>query len=463
MACRLVNTPRGSRDEVTIPEPPARLHFVGIGGIGVSGLARLLRARGYDVSGSDILASDVTAGLEAEGIGVAIGHDARNVEGADYVITTAAARGDNVELIAAAARGIPVVKRAAALGLLARPYRTLAVAGTHGKSTTSGMAAVALDAAGLDPGFAVGAIVPPFGTNARDSHGDFFVVEADEYDYSFLQLEPDVAIVTNIEHDHPDLFPDFDSVLKAFRQFAGLIRPGGSLVVSADDPGCGMLRQQLGDAGGPAIVTFGVDAGDWRLAGNDVCRGPDGQMFELSLAVPGRHNRLNALAVLAAADGLGIEPRALLDGLAQFGGVGRRFEVLREDDELVVVSDYAHHPTEISATVDAARERYPGRRIVILFQPHTYSRTNAMADRFAAALDGGDRILLADIYAARETNDLGVSSHSIADQMHKPVEVTGSPAETAAATTGLIERGDVVLILGAGDIVSAAGVIAGRV
>lgn len=448
--------------DLRIPEPPARLHFVGIGGVGVSGLARILRARGYDVSGSDMAASEVTESLIAEGVNVAIGHAAGQVDGADFVIATAAATEENVEVAAARAAGIPVVKRAAVLGVIAREYRTLAVAGTHGKSTTSGMAAVAFDAAGLGPGFAVGATVPPFGTNARGGAGDVFVVEADEYDYSFLQLEPDVAIITNIEHDHPDLFPDFSSVLNAFQQFAGRIRPGGALVLSSDDPGCQQLRERLSPADDFAIVTFGVDSGDWQLNGERAIRAPGGQMFELSLAVPGRHNRLNALAVLAAADRLGIEAAPLLEGLAGFGGVGRRFEIVREDDELVVVSDYAHHPTEIAVTIAAARERYPDRRIVIVFQPHTYTRTKAMVAQFAAALDGADQVVLASIYAAREARDPAVSSASIAERMGTPAVVAGSPEDAALRTRELVAPGDVVLVLGAGDIVQAAGFIAGE-
>ncbi|CAN5572114.1 UDP-N-acetylmuramate--L-alanine ligase [soil metagenome] len=444
---------------VNIPEPPARLHFVGIGGIGVSGLARLMSGRGYRVTGSDISASDTTRELEAEGIDVRIGHAAEHVDGVEVVITTAAAGPDNAELVAARALRIPVVKRAAVLGALAKPYRTLAVAGSHGKSTTSGMAAVALDAAGYQPGFAVGAVVPEFVTNARDSGGDFFVVEADEYDYSFLQLEPDVAIVTNIEHDHPDLFPDFESVLNAFSQFVQRIRPGGALVLSADDPGCRRLRELgMGDA---SIVTFGSDSADWSLLDGGAVRGPDGQTFELSLAVPGRHNRMNALSVLAAAHGLGVEAGKLVDGLEQFRGVGRRFDIVREDESLVVVNDYAHHPTEIRATLDAAHERYPDRRLIVVFQPHTYSRTRALLQQFAGALEGGIITILADIYPARETDDLGVSSASIAELMTTPVELAGSPEDAANCALAMLEPGDVVLVLGAGDIYLAAARIGG--
>ncbi|MEZ4520384.1 MAG: UDP-N-acetylmuramate--L-alanine ligase [Thermomicrobiales bacterium] len=448
--------------DLRIPDPPARLHFVGIGGIGVSGLARLLRARGYAVTGSDMAASEITRSLEAEGIEVSIGHAAGQVRGADFVITTAAAAGDNVELIEASRLRVPVVKRAAVLGLLARSFRSLAVAGSHGKSTTSGMAAVALDAAGHRPGFAVGAVVPHFGTNARDGEGDYFVVEADEYDYSFLQLEPDVAIITNIEHDHPDLFPDLSSVLGAFEAFVRRIRPGGTLVLSGDDPGCQSLRSRFGTLRDVEVVTFGGDDADWVLEGGSRVRGPGGQTFELPLAVPGRHNRLNALAVLAAAGGLGVRPEELLPGLARFAGVGRRFEIVLETDSLVVVNDYAHHPTEIGAPVGAARERYPGRRVVVVFQPHTYSRTRAFVDEFAAALDQGDMTILTDIYPARETDNLGVSSASIAERMTGPVQMVGSPDDAVQRVAEILKDGDVVLVLGAGDIYLAAASIAGN-
>lgn len=451
----------GRDDALRLPDPPARIHFVGIGGIGVSGLARMLRERGYQVSGSDMVASPVTAELEAEGIEVRIGHAAAHVAGADFVVMTAAAKADNPELVAAREQGIPAVKRAAVLGLLARDYRTLAVAGAHGKSTTSGMAAVALDRAGLSPGFAVGAVVPQLGTNARNGTGEYFVVEADEYDYSFLQLEPDVAIITNIEHDHPDLFPDFEAILDAFARFARRLRPGGTLVVAAGDPGCRRLLAELDDDFSGRIVTFGTESGDWRLGDELLVSGPGERTFELPLVVPGRHNRLNALAVLASADGLGIEPDRLLQGLSEFSGVGRRFEILREDADLVVVNDYAHHPTEIAATIAAARERYDDRRLLVIFQPHTYSRTRVLLDDFAGALDGADEVVLAEVYAARETDDLGVSAASIAARMAVPVETAATPEEAARVAVERLRPGDVALVLGAGDIYRAAEQLSG--
>lgn len=449
--------------DLRLPEPPARVHMVGIGGVGVSGLARMLSRRGYTVTGSDLTDSPTVRELRAEGILVAVGHDAANVGDADLVVVTAALRPDNPELVEAERRGIRVVKRAALLGLLANPAVCLAVAGSHGKSTTSGMAALALDRAGLDPSFAVGATVRELGTNARLGDGPHFVVEADEYDLSFLWLHPRVAIVTNVEHDHPDIFPDLDAVLAAFERFAGGIQVGGTLVLSADDAGSRMLRGRLERTGyDRRIVTFGARDGDWRLVPHDggmAAAGPGGQVFGLRLAVPGRHNLLNALAVLAASGGLGIDAGRLLAGLESFGGVSRRFEILRDDD-VTVVSDYAHHPTEIAATIAAARERYPGRRIIAIFQPHTYSRTRALLDDFAVALDPADVAVLAEIYRARETDSLGVASTDIAARMRRCPTVVGSAFDAASAARAAMRPGDVVLVMGAGDIYEAAEALA---
>jgi UDP-N-acetylmuramate--alanine ligase len=446
---------------VRLPQPPARVHLVGIGGVGVSGLARMLATRGYRVSGSDQSRSQITDELVAEGIPVAIGHTAAHIAGADLVVTTAAASSTNPELAAAAAQGIPVVKRAALLGLLANDAACLAVAGTHGKSTTSGMSALALERAGLDPSFAVGATVRELGTNARLGGGAHFVVEADEYDYSFLWLRPQVAIITNIEHDHPDIFPDLDTVLDAFARFVAGIRPAGTLIVAADDPGCQLLLGRLHQQQSLHITTFGEGVGDWQITPDGAVRAPYGQVFALRLAVPGRHNLRNAVSVLAAASGLGVQPEALLAGLEAFGGVSRRFEILADTPHLTVISDYAHHPTEVVATIAAARERYAGRRLVAMFQPHTYSRTLLLLSEFAVALDAADEVVLAEIYASRETDTLGVSSAVIAERMARQPVLAQSPAHAAQQARSLQRAGDVVLVMGAGDIYQAAEMLAG--
>lgn len=439
-----------------LPPSPATIHLVGIGGIGMSGLARILRARGYRVTGSDAVDSPVVDGLRQEGFAVAIGHDAAAIGNADLVVMTAAARESNPEVVAARLRGIPVIKRAALLGLLCDERECLAVAGTHGKSTTSGMLALALERAGEDPSFAVGAVVSQLGTNARPGSGRVFVAEADEYDYSFLWLRPSVAVITNIEHDHPDLFPTRESIEAAFGMFVERMRPGGTLVASADDAGCRRLVERLG-APAPRVITFGAGpTADWRVeqVGDEaLVRAPGHPPMALALRVPGWHNRVNAVAALAAGAAIGIDPERLLGGLTEFTGVGRRFEERGQVAGVTVIDDYAHHPTEIRATIEAARERYPGRRLWVVFQPHTYTRTKQLLGDFAAALRLADRVVLTAIYAARETDDLGVSSADIARLVAgPPVEPIATPAEAGLVVARDAAAGDVVLVLGAGDI-----------
>lgn len=452
-----------------LPAPPATIHLVGIGGSGMSGLARILQARGYQVTGSDAHDSPTVAGLRTEGIAVAIGHAPEQIGDAALVVRTAAAGETNPEVAAALERDIPVIKRAQLLGLLCAERVCVAVAGTHGKSTTSGMLAQALTVAGEDPSFAIGAVVNDLGTNARPGTGPAFIAEADEYDYSFLSLQPDVAVVTNLEHDHPDLFPTREAVLDAFDQFVAGVRPGGTLIINRDDAGCRDLLARL--ATRPArVITFGTaPEADWQLGpaaaatGNALVRGPDGQALALRLRVPGRHNRLNAVAALAAGDAIGVDAARLLPGLAAFGGVGRRFEIRGQVDGVTVIDDYAHHPTEIQATIAAGRERYPGARLWAVFQPHTYTRTRQLLQEFAAALARADRVVLAPIYAARETDDLGVSSADLAERIAgPPVSIADSPAAAGAMVADEVSTGDLVLVLGAGDIWQASEVLLAR-
>lgn len=422
----------------------------------MSGLARMLARRGYRVTGSDLVDSLIVKQLASEGMPVWIGHSAQNVGLADLVITTAAAPSTNPELLGAVERGIPVVKRAAVLGMLCESRTCIAVAGTHGKSTTSGMLSYAMDRAGLAPSFAVGADVLQLGTNARSGDGPYFVAEADEYDYSFLWLKPDVAIITNIEHDHPDLFPHFQSVVNAYDQFVEKIKPGGTLIASADDQGCHILLAR--PSGLPSnVITYGFsDRADLRVervAGRDHFRLPDHNVLRTRLRIPGLHNRLNAAACLAAASALGIAPTSLLAGLEEFEGVGRRFEVKGEVDGITVVEDYAHHPTEIRATITATRERFPAARVIVVFQAHTYSRTLALLDAFGQALSLADHVVLVPIYAARESDDLGVSAADIAERVsHGAVSSVATLDEAAIEAVSTSKPGDVVLVLGAGDV-----------
>ncbi|MDQ3515129.1 MAG: UDP-N-acetylmuramate--L-alanine ligase [Chloroflexota bacterium] len=439
----------------TLPDPPAKVHFVGIGGAGMSGLARILHASGYAVSGSDSHPSDQVAALAGLGMVIQTGHaGVAMATAADLVVMTAAVRSDNPEIVAAVSARVPVVKRAVLLGALASRFTTVAVAGSHGKSTTSGMLVAALRSLGADPTFAIGATVNGLGTNAAPGGGGEMVVEADEYDYSFLSLEPDLAIVTNIDFDHPDIFPNQTAYDEAFVRFMGNIQTGGTLVLSGDDPGCLRLRDAL-TRSDLTVVTFGTgddldwslsrDGADWRV------RGPDGQDVGLVPTVPGHHNALNAAAALAALSVLGHDATAAADALGQFTGVGRRFDVLGEARGVTVVDDYAHHPSEIRATVGATRDRWPGKRVVAVFQPHTFSRTRALLDPFAAALATADLAVVMAIYAARETDDLGVSAASLADLVPGAL-VAGGPEDTADMLWREVRSGDVVLTLGAGTV-----------
>jgi UDP-N-acetylmuramate--alanine ligase len=449
-----------TRAETTIallPPAPARVHFVGIGGIGMSGLARILHAWGYAVSGSDAIASPLLDDLARERIAVTIGHGATDAAAsADLVVMTAAVGGDNPEIAAALAAGRPVVKRAQLLGALADARRGVAVAGSHGKSTTSGMIAAALGALGADPSFAIGAVLAGAGTNAAPGAGEEMVVEADEYDYSFLYLHPDVAVITNVEYDHPDLFPDIDAYDGAFARFVAGTRRDGTLVIAADDPGCARLMARDDWSPPRQVVTFGETAdADWRLDQTEEgwrATGRDDVSVPLTLHVPGRHNVRNALAALAGLVALGYDTAAAAAALDAFRGVGRRFERKGASHGVTVVDDYAHHPSEIAATLRAARERFPQRRLWAVFQPHTYSRLKALLPEFAAALADADRLLILDVYAARETDDLGISSADLVRLLPEGTLRAASPADAARTLAEVVAPGDVVLTLGAGSV-----------
>ncbi|MFN8594128.1 MAG: UDP-N-acetylmuramate--L-alanine ligase [Thermomicrobiales bacterium] len=445
------------RGQELLPPLPARVHFVGIGGIGMSGLARMLNAWGYAVSGSDAVSSPLLDELAAEGIAVTIGHgDTAQASAADLVVATAAVRPDNPELAAAHAAGTPVIKRARLLGALADARRGIAVAGSHGKSTTSGMITAALRALGADPSFAIGAVLGGAGTNAAPGTGQDMVVEADEYDWSFLALHPAVAVVTNVDYDHPDLFPNLSDYDAAFASFVAGVRREGTLVLAGDDPGCARLVAREDWRPPTTVVTFGEnEVGDWRLEGTEDgwrVTGPDDIAVPLRLQVPGRHNARNATAALAALVALGYDTAAAAAALETFSGVGRRFERKGEARGVTVIDDYAHHPNEIAATLRAARERFPGRRLWAVFQPHTYSRLKALLPEFATSFTDTDRVMILDVYAARETDDLGVSSRDLVDQLQGGTLTARDPADAARRLAPHVTAGDVVLTLGAGTI-----------
>jgi UDP-N-acetylmuramate--alanine ligase len=444
--------------DIILPAPPARVHFIGIGGIGMSGLAAVLHEQGYVVTGSDSGSNAQTEHLAATGIEIQLGHsDVANAAAADLVVITAAVR-ENPEIAAATEREIPIIKRAKLLGMLAQQKISIAVAGSHGKSTTSGMLVTALAALGADPSYVVGAVVGSSGSNSAWTEGEHIVVEADEYDRSFWTLSPDVAIVTNIEFDHPDLFTQ-ESYDEAFARFASQIVPGGVLVARGDDPGVARILPTLRLAPFD-VVTFGMDeVADWQVVELETgwaVRPPAGEPVLLDLRVPGKHNLLNAAAALVALDGLGFERRAAAHALSTFTGVGRRFDLAGEAAGVTVIDDYAHHPTEIAATLQAARERFPDRRIWAIFQPHTYSRTKALLDDFAAALAVADEIVLLDIYAAREVDDGTVSSADLAQRIGPRARVVSGVPDIVPAVYPLLQAGDVVLTIGAGDVTHAA-------
>ncbi|CAN5817442.1 hypothetical protein BH24CHL3_BH24CHL3_05980 [soil metagenome] len=447
-------------NEPALPDLPATVHFIGIGGISMSGLARMLKGMGYTVTGSDSIESSAVLALRSDGIPVAIGHDDPGCASrADVVVSTRRAEiPAEIELDAAITNGAIVVKRGQLLGMIANPLRSIAVAGTHGKSTTSGMLAAGLLTLGHDPGFAVGATMPGNLANTAAGAGEYMVVEADEFDRSFLWLRSDISIVTSVSFDHPDIYDDQHDYDRAFVAFARNTKPGGTLVIAADDAGCRRVRESLGDEASLsfAIVTFGeTDDADWKVATSAASltfRGPDSEPRNARLSAPGMHNARNALAAVAALNALGVAPGDAISAVEPFLGVGRRFEHKGVVNGIDVVDDYAHHPDEITAIIAAARLRYPGRRIVVVHQPHTYSRTRALLNEFVSSLDEADEVVLLSIYPSGETDTMGISSGTLLALLTTPVVAATSPDDAARKTVGLARSGDVILTLGAGDI-----------
>lgn len=437
------------------------VHFVGIGGAGLSAIARVLMEQGATVSGSDLVLSPVAEALARDGALVYRGHRAEQVAGADMVVVSSAVPEGNVEVQAAREADVPVIRRPQILGELMEGRIGVAVAGTHGKTTTTAMIASILWEAGLDPTFIVGGLVLGLGTNARAGTGPHFVVEADEYDRTFLGLRPQVAVVTNVEHDHPDCYPTFEDFRAAFAEFVGLLPPDGLLVACWDNPAARTLGEARAAQGAP-VAFYGL-RGEVTWTVRDLHSDPSGgpnfvvvrqgtALGEVRLRVPGIHNALNALAALAVTDSLGVPFAAARSILGGFRGVARRFEVKGETEGVTVVDDYAHHPTEIQATLAAARQRFPGRSIWAVWQPHTYSRTKALLEEFTRAFDRADHVLVLPIYAARESDPLGISSADVvAGMLHPDARLVGSREEAVAVLGTEVRPGDVVLTLGAGD------------
>ena len=447
------------------PITAERVHIVGIGGIGLSAIARILLSWGVQVSGSDLGLSNLTDELAALGARLHQGHAAENLGQATLVLVSSAVPEDNPEVLAARERGLPVLKRAHFLGEMMAGKTGIAIAGTHGKTTTTAMLAHVLTASGQDPTAIVGGIAENLGANARSGSGPHFVIEADEYDGMFLGLRPQVAVVTHLEWDHPDCYPDLGEMISAFERFLGLVPPGGQVVACTDEPHVKELLATATLQVGVQAIRYGTSSGaDWRAGdirrnergGNDFCVLVNEKAYaQVSLALPGQHNAKNALGVAAVAASLGLEPEPVAAALATFRGVKRRFEIKGEAHGITVVDDYAHHPTEIRATLRAARERFGGRPLWAVFQPHTYSRTRALFDAYVSAFGDADHVLITDIYAAREKDSLGLHASSlaqaIAEQRGQHARYCASLDEAVAYLSERLGSGHVLITLGAGD------------
>jgi UDP-N-acetylmuramate--alanine ligase len=454
------------------------VHFVGIGGSGMSGIAELLANLGYAVSGSDAKLSAVTAHLASLGVRVEEGHDAGHVGDADVVVYSSAVRANNPEIVEAARRGIPVIPRAEMLAELMRLKFSVAVAGAHGKTTTTSMIALVLERGGLDPTAVIGGRLSAFGSSARLGRGDFIVVEADESDRSFLKLTPSVAVITNIDQEHLESYRDFEDLQQAFLAFANKVPFYGSIVACADD----VYLRQLLPSMTRRVVTYGLDvdgahyrgvdvagAGfDWRCTVVRNTRQASGgaadpvTLGQIVLRVPGRHNLQNALAAVAVGLDLGVPFDTIVNALGEFRGAERRFQDHGETRGVRVIEDYGHHPTELAAVIDAARAALGGR-LVVVFQPHRFSRTRRLLDRFGPALKGADVVVLTDIYSAGEDADPGVTVDALAAAIRRhidaPLYLVRDIRDVPSEIVRLAQPGDVVMTLGAGSIGAASEAI----
>jgi UDP-N-acetylmuramate--alanine ligase len=460
-----------------LPREIGPIHFVGIGGIGMSGIAEVLNNLGYTVQGSDASESGNVARLREKGVKVSVGHKPENVDGADVVVVSTAIKRDNPELMAARAQRIPVVRRAEMLAELMRLKSCVAIAGTHGKTTTTSMVATLLDAGGLDPTVINGGIINAYGTNARLGGGDWMVVEADESDGTFLKLPADIAIVTNVDPEHLDHFKTFEAVQDAFRHFVENVPFYGFAVMCTDHP---VVQSLVGRIEDRRIVTYGENPqADARLADltpmgggskfNVVFRnrktGATHEIADIALPMPGRHNALNATAAIAVAHELGLSDQAIRGAMASFGGVKRRFTRTGEWNGVTVIDDYGHHPVEIAAVLKAARESTNGK-IIAVVQPHRYTRLQSLFEEFCTCFNDADAVVVADVYPAgeapipgidRDHFVLGLRAHG-----HREVTPLQEPSDLAGVIKGLAGRGDLVVCLGAGSITQWAYALPGE-
>ncbi len=447
----------------------ARVHFIGIGGSGLSAIARLLLERGDTVTGSDRVLSPFASELQKAGAMVYIGHHPKNIAGAEWVVRSSAIPDDNPEVRAAEQANIPVYKRADFLGQLMAEKVGIAVAGTHGKTTTTAMIAWVLHELGRDPSFIAGSTLNNLGVNAHAGAGNAFVIEADEYDRMFLGLKPQIEVVTSIEHDHPDIFPTLQDMYAAFESFVDLLPADGTLVVCADDTGAAMLVNRARQAG-KAVVGYTIQgemtitSPQWIQARTLRANASGGFSFyvtssltgslssvKVNLQVPGIHNVRNALAVLAVVGLLGLSAKKTAEALAKFTGTGRRFEIRGEAAGVTVIDDYAHHPTEILATLAAARARYPERRIWAVWQPHTYSRTQTLFTEFSRAFKDANEVIVSEVYASREPKQEFTSAEVVSAMPHASARYIETLDEISHYLLEHLQPGDVILVLSAGD------------
>ena len=442
------------------------IHFIGIGGTGLSAIATVLLEQGYTVSGSDLTESNLFEAVQKAGGTVTLGHMAENISGADLVVRSSAIPEKNVEVQAALEAEIPVLKRSEFMGRMMADKEVLAVAGSHGKTTTTSMLVWILSSLGMDPSFIVGGVVRNLGTNARSGQGKQFVIEADEYDYMFWGLNPDRAVITNVEHDHPDIFPTSQSFDEAFEGFVKNLKPDGSLVLCGDDPGALRLKKLI--SADQKLVIYGssgneldYSAENLRVnhnAGTDfevrVKASGQESTLPVSLQIPGEHNVLNALAAFVVADGLGLDRQEIARVLGEFQGSERRFDIRGEYQGVLIVDDYAHHPTEIMKTLQAARDAYPTRRIWAVWQPHTYSRTITLFDKFCGSFEKADRVVVLDVYPARESKPEGFRiSDLVSSIKHDRVQHVPGIEQAVELLKVELQPADLLLVFTAGDAI----------
>ena len=437
------------------------IHFIGIGGAGMSALAYVLIKHGYDVSGSDLNAGHMSAHLAEEGAMVYMGHDACQVDDADAVVVSTAIHANNPELVAAKAKGLPVLHRSDVLAALLNNAKGVAVAGAHGKTTTSAMISCIAAESGIDPTIVIGGEVTSLGGNARNGAGPYVVAEADESDGSFLKFYPHLAVVTNIEDDHLDHYGTEENIYKAFKQFLGNITEGGKAILCADNAKVRRLAQETDKT----VLTYGIEGEDADFVAKNITYGVNGTTYDLychnelltqvHLIVPGRHNVLNSMGAFVAAREMGIAMEKILASLAKFGGAKRRFETKGKIEGVWIVDDYAHHPTEIGVTLKAARQTQP-KRLLCVFQPHRYTRTQLLFDEFCASFVGCDELIIVDIYAAGEDPIEGVSSAKLAEGIHaatgQKVQYIPRLAKAEEYLQAQAQAGDLIMTIGAGDV-----------